>query len=618
MSLIRTETNMRNFFLVAVGSIILVTIFTLMATVKVQKKAEADYVILMKNLKKIGDQAMEDGSIVKAWEYYSHALIFGKKIKIWRGKETLRKEIDEILAGEDLQKTANGFVFFEEKWQKREIFLKEYKRHNEIEKKTRNLLSQSIAALKNNEYDKAGNGFYDVLKTFDSEHWLRNKLGNIDAVANWIVDLPGGTTTPLHRAVMEGQLDILKLLLDHRADPNIRDEVNSTPLHLAIEVGRKKAVDLLLRHNANPDVQNNANHTPLYYAILAKDVGLVKILLEHDANPNAQEALGQSLLHLAAKKDEIVSVNMLLEHGADPNVKDAGGTAPLHYAIRADGKNVASLLLQHKANPNVRNKAGRTPLHIALASQNDWAPRLLLEYGANPDTKDNLGVTALEVAYRNEAKRIEFIELLISKGADRTNLKTVLKKVLAITALQRAKEQALEIELQAKSIVNGCRNRNLIVLDNGSLEKLKVLVNHANIWFDEYEEDGSNVKGILQSAITALNVVTRSTKQVTPQMTNHLTRQVWPYGHNYELVSSYYSGRIVHIQLNDMKSGIKINGRLTNATPFMFEEENYLILQYFSSLPGVEEVIADKVLDHLVNEELALIGFYPTKVPNAT
>ncbi|MGC9137258.1 ankyrin repeat domain-containing protein [Caldivirga sp.] len=44
---------------------------------------------------------------------------------------------------------------------------------------------------------------------------------------------------------------VIKLLLSHRADPSIGDNVGWTPLHWAVGLGDVNIVELLLKHGAD-------------------------------------------------------------------------------------------------------------------------------------------------------------------------------------------------------------------------------------------------------------------------------------------------------------------------------------------------------------------------------
>jgi ankyrin repeat protein len=70
--------------------------------------------------------------------------------------------------------------------------------------------------------------------------------------------------TPLHTAALGGDSEVVKLLLDHEAEINARDqESGATPLSYAASLGRVEVVELLLARGADPMLKNTRGQTPL-------------------------------------------------------------------------------------------------------------------------------------------------------------------------------------------------------------------------------------------------------------------------------------------------------------------------------------------------------------------
>ncbi|EAX93452.1 hypothetical protein TVAG_347390 [Trichomonas vaginalis G3] len=62
--------------------------------------------------------------------------------------------------------------------------------------------------------------------------------------------------TPLHWAARMQNRDMIKLLLDFGADPNIQDFEGATPLHIAADTVSYDCVETLIIHGANPNIRN--------------------------------------------------------------------------------------------------------------------------------------------------------------------------------------------------------------------------------------------------------------------------------------------------------------------------------------------------------------------------
>ena len=91
-----------------------------------------------------------------------------------------------------------------------------------------------------------------------------------------------------------------------------------------------ECVKLLLEHGADINIKENYGWTALHmacrYCNEDSSIECVKLLLEHGADVNAKENDGWTALHLACRycneDSSIECVKLLLEHGADINIKN--------------------------------------------------------------------------------------------------------------------------------------------------------------------------------------------------------------------------------------------------------------------------------------------------------
>ena len=118
------------------------------------------------------------------------------------------------------------------------------------------------------------------------------------------VDVKGGATragktppgrTPLFDAVGKGHADVAKLLLERGARPGLANAGGGTPLHVAAAVG-EKCVRVLLDHGADANARDDLKTTPLHWAAGYSDVETVKALVEAGADVTAKDAVGLSAL----------------------------------------------------------------------------------------------------------------------------------------------------------------------------------------------------------------------------------------------------------------------------------------------------------------------------------
>ena len=145
------------------------------------------------------------------------------------------------------------------------------------------------------------------------------------------IDDPHPTTHsfPLHEAVMEGRIAIVRLLIRHKANLNNRDEHNhvlrygKAPLLLAISEYKESIARLLLKNGADPNKCDERGTSPLIEAADKSSQKMVARLLEAKADINQENMITEeycdtgmtAVLH-ATLADRYQMVSFLLERGA--------------------------------------------------------------------------------------------------------------------------------------------------------------------------------------------------------------------------------------------------------------------------------------------------------------
>ncbi|KAK9540322.1 hypothetical protein VZT92_002783 [Zoarces viviparus] len=66
----------------------------------------------------------------------------------------------------------------------------------------------------------------------------------------------------IHEAVLSGNLECVKLLVNHGADVHQRDEEGWTPLHMACSDGFPHIASYLLKLGADPELENDCGEKP--------------------------------------------------------------------------------------------------------------------------------------------------------------------------------------------------------------------------------------------------------------------------------------------------------------------------------------------------------------------
>ncbi|KAL5711323.1 hypothetical protein ACHQM5_021792 [Ranunculus cassubicifolius] len=148
--------------------------------------------------------------------------------------------------------------------------------------------------------------------------------------------------TTLHYAAYIGNKRIVRLLLIRAVNVDALS-IAGTPLQRAACTGNLEVVKALLQHHANPNVCFPHVFSPLLASINVESLQCVKVLLEAGADPNA-ESIGLTPLTMAASQQDTEIIKCLLEAGADPNVTNLEGMSPLEIAAFHGDRQVFQLL----------------------------------------------------------------------------------------------------------------------------------------------------------------------------------------------------------------------------------------------------------------------------------
>jgi len=130
--------------------------------------------------------------------------------------------------------------------------------------------------------------------------------------------------SPIHLAILKGDLNLLRFLHEKSADVNAKDEDNRTPLHYAcgdlmMDKSRIKIeiVQFLLEHGAAIDACTYGGFTPLNKAVASRQTAIVEFLIQNGANIHAISRSG-SLLFESCKDDDNSEIFMyLVNKGVD-------------------------------------------------------------------------------------------------------------------------------------------------------------------------------------------------------------------------------------------------------------------------------------------------------------
>ena len=223
--------------------------------------------------------------------------------------------------------------------------------------------------------------------------------------------------SPLTLAIDHLNLEATSLLLDAGANPDFCMYNGNCPIHKAAGWGKYNICKLLLEHKADPNLPDKTGIKPLDYAVgQSEHVNIVRLLLDYGADLNTTSLVNYNPVMSCVENDRLLILEMLLKHGARTTFQDDEGNSPLHVAAEHNFLQICVLLLEYQADTAVRNHKGQTPLHLAVAQKgSDAVVKQLLAAGANPNAMDNAGLTPLATATRAQNESV--VSLLMEFNA---------------------------------------------------------------------------------------------------------------------------------------------------------------------------------------------------------
>ena len=145
------------------------------------------------------------------------------------------------------------------------------------------------------------------------------------------------------------QLELMAIeLLKRGADPNKeRGTGGSTPLHLAVAEEELELVKMLLKKGARLENMNDYGCTPFLEAVkYVASEEIVDLLLEHGADVHTLTEDRKTALHFAAQKNDEVTMRKMIERGLSVGAEDKDGCTPLHEAVHYGSKGAAEVLTE--------------------------------------------------------------------------------------------------------------------------------------------------------------------------------------------------------------------------------------------------------------------------------
>jgi ankyrin repeat protein len=189
--------------------------------------------------------------------------------------------------------------------------------------------------------------------------------------------------TALTWAAMKSQVDIARVLLEAGANPNpppSQIAPGGFPWARAAGVGSLEMVDLLLDAKADVNLKDKEGTTAIFKAAQHQtDPAVIRRLLEAGANINERSDNGMTCLFGAAAQGRVENVRLLIREGATVDVRSNSNETVLIHASFGGHSEIVQILLEAGADPAVKMSDGRTAGDVAAANGHSAVVQLLKE-----------------------------------------------------------------------------------------------------------------------------------------------------------------------------------------------------------------------------------------------
>ena len=215
----------------------------------------------------------------------------------------------------------------------------------------------------------------------------------------------------------KNQCEIIRALLEHGADPNLRDNLDGrTALTAAVEKGDINIVTTFLEfEQANRFCTSNSGRGLIHYAAQFGHCDIVRLLKEKGLDVNMKDNNGLTPLHDAALFSQSDAVKALLELGADPGAVDNLDRRPVKLAAQNEDTDIVAILKTDQIDEEIAIEEACPVWLLASRGRIDLIAAALEQGKSNLDEKDpDTGNGPLHIAALKGYD--EILRLLLDKG----------------------------------------------------------------------------------------------------------------------------------------------------------------------------------------------------------
>jgi ankyrin len=215
-------------------------------------------------------------------------------------------------------------------------------------------------------------------------------------------------------AVMQGKKDVVRSLLQRKADVNAPQVDGTTALHWAARADDLETADLLLRAGARVSAANREGATAMQLAALNGSAAMIERLLKAGADPNTSlSSFGDTALMMASRTGKPNAVKVLLDSGARVDARETwGDTTPLMWAVAEGNHAVVRMLIDRGADVNARSK------FVPSATGRGFEGATPVAARPNQSVEENASGLLTPLMFAAREGDLESARMLVAAGAE--------------------------------------------------------------------------------------------------------------------------------------------------------------------------------------------------------
>lgn len=168
-------------------------------------------------------------------------------------------------------------------------------------------------------------------------------------------------------AAAKGNVNIIKLFIEHKVNLNVSDEQGKTPLMISLNTRDLEVVKLFLENGVNVNAKDNEGKTALMICCAIGIQEIIKCLIEYNANVDSIDNKSGNMLLYAIEGGCLEYVKTFhKKYNQDINSRyEDDNTNTLMIACNGGYFEIVRYLVENGVDVNAVNKEGDTALNIA-------------------------------------------------------------------------------------------------------------------------------------------------------------------------------------------------------------------------------------------------------------